>query len=194
MTITASIPDYLAWGNIKYDATKFSQTSLNHFTVIADIANNDLYPNFSPPAGQSNNFYIAWCFYLYGSQLLSNSYRFKSALPKYDLGNADIAFRGSQTDSINLNFLAQRSPVYKAWDTDAGTDYPSPYIEPTPIEVGFESAQNLSQYFFNAPAGNYGTDLYVQLTGLQISDDLQLVVYYQANNVVLSVPYSLGDI
>jgi hypothetical protein len=198
MTITATDGSAIAWGNIKFTPPFLTQTGTIHIDVANAVA-EDVSGTITPLPGDLDLLYIAWCFYFYGTEILANSYRFKSALPKFDLGYADIAFRGSCTDSIYLNFLAQRSPNYVCFKNNGGTSYPSGYIAPVPIsdpQLIFLPLTKPDIFAFdtNSQFTKYGTDLYLQFTGLQISDETECVIYYQSFIPPWGPPLSLGDI
>jgi len=198
MPVTASNNSNIAWGFVNFTPPFLNQTELMHIDIASTVA-TDVGSTIAPLPGDLDILFISWCFYLYGTNVLANSYKFKSALPKFDLGYADIAFRGSLTDSIYLNFLAQRSPTYSCWKNNGGTAYPSPYIAPTPVldpsilllcltDPNPDAVNSTSQFT------KYGTDLYLQFTGLQISGDTKVTIYYQSFIPPWGAPLSLGDI
>lgn len=193
MTITAINSDNTTvFGNITYGSGTLDTYELIHLPVVQDIFTNDI-SGITPsyPPGYIGFPSVLWCFYFFGTEYLSKTGRFKSALPKYDLGSYNVAFRGSVTFEGTINYLAERSPVFRAWFSDAGTDYPSPYIAPSPVSDAY-------LLFLGAGAGytNYGTDLYLQFTGLELNADVELVAYYQVGFTELpdDSPVSLGDI
>lgn len=198
MAVTATNGSNLAWGYVKFTPPTLTQTGLIHLDVASAIA-SDVAGTIAPDPGDLDILFIAWTFYFYGTQILSNSYLLKSALPKYDLGWIDIAFRGSVSDSFYLNYLAQRSPVYYCWKNNSGTAFPSPYIPPDPFinDPGLTALplSSTPAYAVGYDASiKYGTDIYLQFTGLQISDETELTIYYQSYIPGYGAPLSLGDI
>jgi hypothetical protein len=191
VTITAvdEGEDYV-FGYTLYDSDIFVASSPTHLNVAGDIYNNDL-STLSPYTipGGSLGWAITWCFYLRATELYANTSRFISALPKYDIGQYEVAFRGNCTHSGYINFLAQRSPNFTCWDLDANIDYPSQYLPPTPVS----GASLFSLIEFGFTVNTYGTDLYLQCGGINL-ESLQVYVYYRAESIAQPNPSSYGDI
>ena len=189
MTITA-ITEGL--GDVFGVISRSSDFLQNNFSAYWNVLNDILTDLNTVPTTSTRprNWGIQWTMSLYTNGILNNASKFKSALPKYDLGAINIYYRGQCTYESFWNYTSQRCPVMSCWATDADINYPAPVDIPTPITDA--DLLWLSNRTF-APVLNYGTDACIYTSNADTSV-YRVVVFYSALNYYADGNTSFGFI
>jgi len=171
------LPDdkFQAQGYLLFTPGDFSQIDTTPIYVIEEIFNQDLFS--VPPSEDTEPIYlIQWTAYIHFAGLISSVSRFISALPKYQVGIADITYQGFLSDSVYLNYLSQITPVYVSYTSVTGLHYPSNFFIPNTT-----SSNDVQELLTDAgSAKKRGDSIYLRPQNGDTSS-LQLWIYYSAN-------------
>jgi len=192
MTITAIDPfsDGAVYGYVQA-ALPDTQTLNTILFPVSSLVQEDLNTTpFPPDPSVPNIWIVVWFISAYIKSVIGNPSKFKSALPKFDLGSIAHIYRGHCSSEYYLNYNSQRLPAQLCWSPDSSVLYPQPYVPPQMI-----TGQLLSL----TTSGTIGTatmfadSCSILLTNGSV-EDAQIVAYYQALNLNTNLPLSLGDI
>jgi len=158
---------------------------------IADMILDDLESTpFPPDLSTPNPWSVVWYVNAYIPNTLNNANKFKSALPKFDLGIIANVWRGQVSSEYYINYTSQRFPVQTCWEPPEFLYYPAPYIAPAPIVGGTLSLNG--QNIFGL-ALQYADSCYISFVSGSIQEAV-IIAYYQAIHLDTNTPLSLGDI
>jgi hypothetical protein len=189
MTITSiGTGDEAIWGYLEFGPSFFTSLGNYQIPIVDKIYNLDLsaYDRTAPLS--TYHWVILWGAISYCPTIIGNVSRFKSALPKYDIGDMCITYRGHCTDAFFINYQSQRSGTYSSWSIDFDETYPSPYNPPSLVTSA--NQESLTRASSNA---------YVQADALQINlvnadiSSYLLYINYQAALIDLENPAVFGD-
>lgn len=188
MTITGiNVYQDLVMGYITWNKDGVSNDNPNFFAA-GELIIDDLSEIILPP-DYVNMWLVNWTAYFYADTIRANVSRYKSALPKYDLGCIDAFYKGAQTFSTYYNYLSQRTANFTFWGENIGIGYPSEFA---PAEI----TTNTTLSFQNSGSNGdncVATDLCFTLPGVEL-DNFSVNVFYLAGLYSVGAPAQFSDI
>ena len=190
MTILSYSTDYSAiYGYIHYPSIDFESSDVSLLQAVNDIYNADLDGKALIPVGKQVIWFILWQAIFYSPTLLNNTARFKSALPKYDIGSYEVSYRNQRTYGEFINYQAQRSLPCISTQYLLPQDYPGIYTPPTPIG----EAELLALSFSDISSSLQGDSIWIQPSGVDKSAFIVDIIY-QAEYLDVYPPFSIAEI
>ena len=187
MAVTAK-QDGTFQGNLNIGTDFLSQTYPVYLDILAAIVEDVVAAGISIDVQPAS---IYWYLHLYTNAELSRLSKFKSSLPKFDLGDVQFINQGQRTSGEFWNFSSQRFAPQTCWSLQSTRFYPSEY---TPLEdIGTANILGLNLFDSNTVLTspfNYADSLQLQLFNADLTG-VQIWLYYQGATLEYSPPLAL---